>query len=122
MEYRAKNKERISIKNKEYWEKTKGTEKQREINSSKCETYRKKNPEKFRHYSNKRRSQKLNAIPQWADLEKIQEFYHSCPEGYHVDHVIPLQGKIVCGLHVIENLQYLTAIENHQKSNRYAVE
>jgi hypothetical protein len=66
-----------------------------------------------------RRAQKLNATPFWADLNKIKEFYKSCPEGYHVDHIVPLQGVNVCGLHVIENLQYLTVEDNLRKSNKF---
>jgi len=59
--------------------------------------------------------------PAWADLQKIVEFYKNCPEGYQVDHIIPLRGKKVSGLHVVENLQYLTAKENRNKSNYYEV-
>jgi hypothetical protein len=59
--------------------------------------------------------------PSWADKEKLQEFYANCPEGYHVDHIIPLRGKLVSGLHVPENLQYLPALENIKKGNKYAV-
>lgn len=59
--------------------------------------------------------------PAWANLQKIVEFYKNCPEGYQVDHIIPLRGKKVSGLHVVENLQYLTAKENRNKSNYYEV-
>jgi 5-methylcytosine-specific restriction endonuclease McrA len=57
--------------------------------------------------------------PAWADKQKIVDFYKNCPKGCQVDHVIPLRGTIVSGLHIAENLQYLTAKENRNKSNRY---
>jgi hypothetical protein len=64
------------------------------------------------------RARKLKALPLWADLDKIKEFYDNCPIGYHVDHIYPLAGKTVCGLHTLDNLQYLPAQENLQKGNR----
>ena len=66
----------------------------------------------------KRRADKLNATPKWANLEKIKEKYKNCPKGYHVDHYFPLQGKNVCGLHVENNLQYLPANKNISKGNK----
>lgn len=59
----------------------------------------------------------LNALPYWANLEAIKLIYKNCPEGYEVDHIIPLQGGIITGLHVPENMQYLTRQENATKSN-----
>lgn len=67
----------------------------------------------------KYKTQRTLATPLWADLCKIQEIYVKCPEGYHVDHIVPLQGKDVCGLHVETNLQYLTERANLQKSNKF---
>lgn len=63
---------------------------------------------------------KRQAIPPWADLNKIKEIYDNCPKGYHVDHVYPLNGKNICGLYVENNLQYLSATENCRKGNRFA--
>ena len=61
----------------------------------------------------------LQRIMPWTNLEEISEFYSKCPIGYHVDHIIPLQNVNVSGLHVLDNLQYLTALENIQKSNKF---
>jgi hypothetical protein len=65
-----------------------------------------------------RRCLKLKATVKYANLEKIKEIYKNCPSGYHVDHIVPLKGVNVCGLHVEYNLQYLPAIENIRKGNR----
>jgi 5-methylcytosine-specific restriction endonuclease McrA len=66
----------------------------------------------------KRRAIKLRATPKFANLKKIREIYKNCPKGYHVDHIVPLNNKNVCGLHVEWNLQYLTASANLSKSNK----
>ena len=66
-----------------------------------------------------RQARKLKATPCWAELKSIKQFYKNCPKGYHVDHIVPLKGKNVCGLHVIANLQYLTKEENLSKGNKF---
>ena len=55
----------------------------------------------------------------WADDGAIQFFYDCCPKGWHVDHIIPLYGKIISGLHVETNLQWLTADQNISKGNKW---
>jgi 5-methylcytosine-specific restriction endonuclease McrA len=58
-------------------------------------------------------------LPKWADVEAIRQFYMNKPQGCEVDHIIPLSGKTVSGLHVLENLQYLTIAENRSKNNKF---
>jgi hypothetical protein len=84
------------------------------------------NKPKLRAYCRNRQAKKLNATPKWSDLDKIQVLYEKAKWlesltglKYHVDHIIPLQGKNVCGLHVWENLQILEASINISKSNNF---
>lgn len=67
------------------------------------------------------RCDKIDRTPSWADLTKIKEIYNNCPKGYHVDHIVPLQGELVSGLHVENNLQYLTMSENCSKGNKHTL-
>ena len=78
--------------------------------------------------ASKRRATLLNATPSWVakeELYAIEELYTQAKElerltgiKFHVDHVIPLQGKLCTGLHTVSNLQIVTAHENLRKGNR----
>lgn len=90
--------------------------------------YGENNRDKINAISAKYRASKLKATPNWLtafDLECMQEFYTIARafklytgQEYHVDHIVPLQGNNVCGLHVPWNLQVLDASENLSKSNK----
>ena len=73
----------------------------------------------YRACGAKNRADRIQRTPAWADLDKIKEIYKNRPDGHHVDHIVPLVGKNVSGLHVHYNLQYLTAEENLRKNNSY---
>jgi hypothetical protein len=79
---------------------------------------RRSNPTFWREQAMARYAGRNTATPVWADRKAIREFYKACPAGYHVDHIVPLRGKTVCGLHVLWNLQYLPARENRRKLNK----
>jgi hypothetical protein len=111
-------------------------EKNRDRSNSIKERYVKRNPEAVRESKRKwsqanpekvlarvraYQASKLNATPKWLtkkERREITQFYVNCPEGYEVDHIIPLRGKEVCGFHVLSNLQYLPISENRRKSNK----
>jgi len=78
--------------------------------------------------SNRRRARKLFATPRWLskadycsmngqyEMASLMTWLVGAP--YHVDHIVPLQGEAVCGLHVPWNLQVIRGAENLRKSNR----
>jgi len=116
-----------------------------ELHRTRCREYMAKNKEQRKDYykvwellnkdirrANIRRYQarKIMAMPKWLSedmLNDIQSFYtraisKEAQDGipYHVDHIIPLGSKTVCGLHVPWNLQVLPSIQNQIKGARYA--
>lgn len=79
------------------------------------------NPDKANVKSAKRRVGRTQRVPLWADLAKIKAVYaEAFAAGLTVDHIIPLHGKLISGLHVHTNLQLLPRSENCSKGNTYA--
>lgn len=119
--YREANKDILSFKKSEYYKANKF------LILEKCKEYKKSNKAIVNTYCSKRRAAKLNATPNWGELNDliIKEAYdlarlRSDLTGieYHVDHIIPLKNSEVCGLHVGINLQVIPKEENLKKSNK----
>lgn len=140
--YYKENKQKILQQNKEWSNKNKERHKflqacweqdnkeARRIKSNKNAKERyKKNPHKICEYVSRRHAKKIKAMPAWLTnnhIKEIKNIYKISQERstetnikHHVDHIIPLNGKGVCGLHVPWNLQVITASENCAKSNKY---
>ncbi|CAB4125647.1 HNHc domain containing protein [uncultured Caudovirales phage] len=95
--------------------------------STRISIYAKNNRGKINAKIAKYRISKTQATPLWLtlfQLKQIESIYRLASTlqrlnniKYHVDHIVPLQGKTVSGLHVPWNLQILTAQNNISKSN-----
>jgi hypothetical protein len=84
-----------------------------------------RHPDKKNAATAQRRAARLRAMPPWVDKAALRQVYaersriqRETGEKYHVDHIIPLRGADVCGLHVPWNLQIIPALDNARKSNK----
>ena len=136
-EYREANKERIAKKNKEHYFENKehySKYKKRYYQQNKeyikqySKEYTKTNPHIRNAAKSRRRAFKINATPIWHYREKvlISALYKAASylkqltgNIYHVDHIIPLNNELVCGLHCLDNLQILLAEDNLSKGNKF---
>ncbi len=132
-EYRLRNADVINGKQRERWRKNP------DLLRARVADWKRRNPAKVaalrvkwvnenrakKYASNAQyRAGRLRATPSWANPEKMLAIYEeaqriSAETGipHHVDHIVPLKSKIVCGLHCEANLQILPGIENLSKSN-----
>ena len=127
--WRALNSEKDKANSTEWYHKNKHNSKVKERMALNGRKWRENNPHLNAAKEARRRSSKLKATPTWLlpehcahikrtyKLAKIMEGITG--DKYHVDHILPLQGKGVCGLHVPWNLQVISASLNISKSNRY---
>ena len=93
------------------------------------QSHQRKHKEEYAARTGRRRAAKLQRTPKWltpADFRYMESLYVSCAIiskltgiEHHVDHTVPLQGKLVSGLHCPSNLQIITAAENLSKSNHF---
>lgn len=121
--YRENNPEKVQA-NGVKWRKS-----NRKIALIRSAVCRKNNPVPNRVSASKRRAAKLNRTPAWLtkdDHECMVNIYKIAARvsretgiDHHVDHKIPLQGGLVSGLHVPDNLQLLTAFDNISKNNHF---
>lgn len=113
--WREGNKERINANRRM----TRATNKERFLEYQR--KYSRTNRDKVLAKDVRYRVQKLRACPSWASKPLIHSFYRMARLfNLDVDHIVPIQSKTVCGLHVQHNLQLLTREENIRKGNRYS--
>ena len=108
-EYREQHREKLNSYRNQYYK----------DNKEKLNAYRKKHYEqnKSDYIANaaKRKADKRNQTPDFANLDLIARIYQFCPEGFHVEHMIPLKRG---GFHHESNLCYLPAQINHSKGSK----
>lgn len=123
-DYYVSNTEKIKQKVKEYRNRNK------EVCHQRAVIWRTNNKEKVSGYYAKRRAAKRQAVVSWYNTEKImiESLYKIRDQltkeigiQHHVDHIVPLQHDLVCGLHCMDNLQVLTEAENLSKNNYFEV-
>ena len=104
------------------------TARRKEKHAIYAKSWRLANPGKVNAKTAKRRARKLQATPKWntkEDYKKMEEFYIEAARltketgiPHEVDHIEPLQGEDVCGLHVPGNLRVIQRSPNRRKSNK----
>jgi hypothetical protein len=123
--YRAANKEKIIANKRVAYLAT------REATLAQKREYRQANKGKINFLCSMRKKVVKQRTPMWLspfDRLKIKCYYsvaamlaRNNKEPWHIDHIVPLQGKLVSGLHVPNNLQFLRGVDNVRKKNKFEV-
>jgi hypothetical protein len=118
-QYRQENTAYIANLNREWMRKNAAHQ------AASKKAYQQANLDKYAEINAQRLAAKMRAIPLWADRSAIKRLYAKAVRitqktgtAHHVDHIVPLQSKRVCGLHCEANLRVLSAFDNQSKSNR----
>ena len=148
-EWRKNNRDKTRAAQKRYYDKNKEScnakvkecrEKNQEYYTAKSTEWRTTNPDKIstvrkRYYEKnsakdiarvRRRQGRIKHCEIFmnaGELAEIQGMYDFCRifKGFEVDHIIPLNGKLISGLHILANLQVLPIHENRSKQNKYTI-
>lgn len=114
-EWAATNKDKVKYAKQKWLENN--PEKRKEAS----EEYRKRNKAYYTQYASLRSRKVQQAQPKWSNKDDVLNVYKEAEYlGLEVDHIIPITHKLVCGLHVWDNLQLLSRSENAKKSNRFS--
>jgi hypothetical protein len=137
-EYRAKNSEKLNAYSKDWREANKDTIKtkrktwsseNKQLIKQRNRQYRERYPHKATEQNVRLKKSRKQSVPSWLTKDQkreIQNFYWlakdlslTVGEKYEVDHIVPIKGKDVCGLHVPWNLQILPKDINLEKRNKW---
>ena len=123
-EYRDNNRDKV-YSEKYYARKVKYRDENRGACNARIKNWKVRNPGKVASYGRARFAQKRNAVPRWANQKVIERIYAESDRvtketgiRHHVDHIVPLKSKTVCGLHCEQNMRVIPAVSNLSKNNR----
>lgn len=109
------NPEKVALEKQQHYQKNKDIYKER------AAKWKKENRGRAAYLNAKRKKLIKQATPPWLTSDhwfQIRQYYETADIKIEVDHIVPIQGKTVCGLHVPWNLQHLPQAENSQKRCR----
>ena len=120
--YYVENRDAVNAQKRDYW--TKNKDKMKAARAR----WAAENAHVIRHLNATRKAHIKRATPPWADMEAIKAVYAEADRltletgvAHHVDHIVPIKGEMVSGLHVHWNLRPLPWRENISKKNKFEI-